>query len=62
MILLIQMLNLILLIFNLVFVSITLSNPTYFNDIIPVVIFLLVINIVIVIGTLIYSDKPWEDL
>ena len=58
MILLIQMLNLILLIFNLVFVLITLSNPTYFNDIIPVVIFLLVINIVIRIATLICSDKP----
>ena len=62
MILFVYTLNLIALIFNLVFVSMILANPTYFNDIISTIIFLLSINILIGIATLIYLDKFWKDL
>lgn len=55
-------LNLIVLIINLVLVSITLANPTYFDDTIPLVIMLLTFNTAFGILTLICSDKPWDDL
>lgn len=62
MIIIAHIFNLIFLILNLIMVSVTLANPTYFNDVMPVVMFLLVINILFGILTLICSDKPWEDL
>ena len=62
MILIAHVINLILLIINLILVSITLANPTYFDDTIPLVIMLLVFNTAFGILTLICSDKPWDDL
>ena len=62
MILIAHVINLILLIINLILVSITLANPTYFDDTIPLVIMLLVVNVLFGILTLISVEKPWEDL
>lgn len=60
--LVLNVLNLIVLIINLVLVSITLVDPTCMGDILPTVIFLLSINILVGIATLICSDKPWDYL
>ena len=62
MILVAHVFNLMFLIINLVLVSITLANPTYFDDTIPLVIMLLVVNVMLGIVALISAEKPWEDL
>ena len=62
MILIAHVFNLVFLILNLIMVSVALANPTYFNDVMPVVLFLLGINTLFGIVTLICSEKPWEDL